>query len=295
MTNDARAGHDPTEEREAPPVPRRFNLEEAQAAVRRLQAAAADSQDEALQDPETRTDAERAVSARRAYLARLGFEPAAWDPAWDRIPEEWRGALAAYTSNLAGYVRHGQGPYLGAAVGRGKTCGLALIALAAHGAGIPCGYVLCGADLVWACDQQDRMAQARAARFSADETFDPDRKPWPYMDLPLLLLDDLDLLRGTGYDPEREGWDTVGMFLYHRMARGLATAIASNLLFGSMTKDGAEVPLGQPLPEGARAGLSGKPGMLRVASRWQVRIPEALRLMTTRGDQRADGPDLRKE
>jgi hypothetical protein len=269
------AADTPAEDREAPDVPARVSIPELQ---QRVLALAEVARAQAPEDAAEVDATERARAEARGYLYQLGFEDAALAPTWGRIPDEFRARLQAYTRGLQEYVDAGQGVYLGGQTGAGKTCALGLIALAAHRADLSCAYVLCGADLVWACDQRDRMATSRASRFDFDESFDPDAKPWPYMDMRLLLLDDLDLLRGTGYDPERDGWDTVGRFLYARMARGLATCIASNLPF-------ADVGTGST----ALAGLTSKPGLARVASRWEQRMPVVLRLMTDRKDQREGG------
>lgn len=220
-------------------------------------------------------DATRAATEAVRYLAALGFEEAALRPDWQHIPQEWQAQLRDYCDSVAANARAGLGISVTSLPGRGKSCVLALVALAGRAADLTCAYSLCGADLVWACEQRDSRARAKAMSFDTDETFDPDRKPWPYQDTDLLLLDDLDLGKGVGFDPERDHWDVVGRFLYARMARGLATCIASNL------------PWGAP-GEGDKpgSGLCGKPGLARVVSRWHVRIPPQYRLATRRADQR---------
>lgn len=83
--------------------------------------------------------------------------------------------------------------------------------------------------------------------------------------VPLLLLDDLDYVSSEGYEGEVRSWDALGRFLYLRDAEGLSVIWASNLAYHEVCR---------------------KPGMARVASRWEVSIPTQFRLGTMAGDQR---------
>ena len=269
-----------TAEREVPAAPAPVTIADLQARIAEMRQAAADASGHTETEEEQQA---REVRQTRAYLLTLGFPARNCLPALDAtagspgIPAEWQDRFAAFLTDVPGHVNRGEGPYLGGAVGRGKTCALALIALAAREHDISCEYVLCGADLVWACEQFDARARAKAGRFGdEDPSFDPARKPWPFTDTRLLLLDDIDLGKGAGFDPDREHWDVVSRFLYARMARGLSTAIATNLRWDSVQRTAEEKII----------GLVDKPGMDRVASRWQETIPPGLRFVARREDQR---------
>lgn len=69
----------------------------------------------------------------RQYLLSLGFGQSAAAPDWDRVPDDLRKALSTYCETIATRIGSGDGLTMAGNVGAGKTCSLALIALAAEG------------------------------------------------------------------------------------------------------------------------------------------------------------------
>lgn len=270
-TTDREAPDVPTPFRAVPPLPEGATAEEQAAILDQAGFHGLAASIRAGADPAAQVAPPSENERDCAYLAELRFPAENQRPQWDGLPEEWRGPLRAYTAQLRGYVATGQGVYLCGAVGRGKTSALAMIARAARRHEVTCEYVLNGEELLWQCGLVDSRAKTRATSFDAIGEDLNMHKQWPHMDVRLLLLDDLDYIPGVGYAPEREGWDTIGRFLYARMARGLATCIAANVTLEAV---------------GDQRGLLSKPELQRVASRWQRAMPEELRMIATRGDMR---------
>ncbi len=63
-------------------------------------------------------------------LKNMKFPEAALGATWDRVPPEFREGLGVYCKTIGQRVRRGEGLILGGNVGAGKSCCLALIALA---------------------------------------------------------------------------------------------------------------------------------------------------------------------
>lgn len=266
-------------DREAPPAP--TPLFDPQSITRAREIAARMQQEAASREPETEPTAEERKQQQAdlvtGVLARMGFPVENWAPEWTGLPEEWRGRTSAYIDDLEQYVQAGQGMLVSAYTGAGKTSLLALIARAAMKHSIPCAYVLNGRTLLYQCRMIDRKQEARAGDYGAAGEDASLWKHWPHERTDLLLLDDVDYIPGVGFDPERNGWDMIGAFLYERMAAGLATCLCTNLPFRTMPgTDGAEV-----------VGLLDKPSMDRVRDRAERYLPDSLRLVTKRGSQRA--------
>lgn len=240
-----------------------LTLDDAKAiALRRAREAA-----EAPQPPPpTREEKQQQqADALTGYLARLGFPVENWQPEWEGLPQEWRGRVKAYTGDLASYVRRGCGMVAAGQKGSGKSSLFALIARAAQAAEIDCAYVLDGRTLIYQCQLIDRRSEARAGSFDALGDDLDLRKHWPHENVPLVFCDDIDYIPGGGYDPEREAWDRIGAFLYARMARGMATCLATN-----------QTP----------QDLFDRPGMERVKDRATVYLPQSLWVVTQRPTQR---------
>ena len=258
-------------EREAPPVPRPLNIGSLQQRVAEMAAEAAEAEQAAPPTEEQQRQA--AADAVTQQLAILGFPVENWEPEWERLPQDWQGRASAYLSSLPDYIEQGMGMMASSRTGGGKTSLLALIARAAAKHNIDCAYCLNGRTLLYQIALVDRRQQTRAGAYDAlGEDLDLEKR-WPHQDTPLLLLDDIDYIPGAGYDPERDGWDTIGAFLYARMASGRATCLATNLPI---------VTVGQTV------GLLDKPGMGRVADRATVYLPESLRVITARPTQRGE-------
>ena len=193
------------------------------------------------QDRQARHAGEAEMRVR--YLEALGFAADNWRPSWGRLPADYRADLQEYCEDLRGRVQERHGLYLGAAIGAGKSCALALLALRARQLSLSCSYVLAGWALVEACAEESQ----------------------PYSGCDVLILDDIDYVSTAGYEGEERSWDTIGRYLYRRYTGGGAVCIASNLPY---------------------AELSAKPGLERVASRWEERLPVRWRMETDAADQR---------
>lgn len=168
-----------------------------------------------------RWEAEEAAQYREgeasdaAFLADLGVPWENRQPVWERVPEDIREAVRDYCDNIRAHVRAGEGLYIGAGRGAGKTSTFALVLLAAHAAGIRCDYRLAGFRLVR--DLAEKQAPAQGG---------------------LLVLDDLDWVsteRSYGTGGEAESWQRIGEFCYEWLAEAGALCIAANSDYEAVT------------------------------------------------------------
>lgn len=74
----------------------------------------------------------RRQSAQRRLRA-LGFSERALTPTWQRVPEDIRRPLQVYSRSIGTRIERGEGLIIGGDTGAGKTCALALLAVAARG------------------------------------------------------------------------------------------------------------------------------------------------------------------
>jgi len=148
-----------------------------------------------------------------AYLWELGFPIENRAPVWEQVPVGM-GGLHGYCLDLASHYRERHGLFLGSGVGAGKTCALAMIAIAARREKLSCEYILAGWQLL------ERLAET---------------KEWPFPAVQVLLLDDLDYITTAGFDAVRRSWDTIGQFLYQRAAYGGITCVVGNDTYQALT------------------------------------------------------------
>lgn len=175
--------------------------------------------------------------------------PDSLNPVWSLVPDAWRKRLGWYCYTLRQRVMGREGIFLASRFGVGKSNCLALVARAALKQGIGCMYVPSGGRLVYAmnCRRWEHCAP-----------------PEPYMDVPLLLLDDLDDL--SEREAEGQQWGDIADILKARHSARLTTCIATNIGF---------------------AQLSEVPQLARCQDRWAQNLP--WRLESSAGSQRQAG------
>lgn len=155
-------------------------------------------------------DAERyqlyAAAALPQYLTDLGFPADNCLPSWERVPADYAAHAREYSDALQANVASRTGLFMGSPLGAGKTCVMALVALAARERGLRCEYVLAGWQLVEDC------TAGKGAHMEAN----------------VLLVDDLDYVSTAGYEGEARSWDVIGQFLYRYSAYGGALVVSAN-------------------------------------------------------------------
>jgi len=76
---------------------------------------------------------ERRRQGFQRYLRNLGFSERALTPTWQRVPKDILQPVKLYARSIDTRIERGEGLIIGGDTGAGKTCSLALLAIAAKG------------------------------------------------------------------------------------------------------------------------------------------------------------------
>lgn len=159
----------------------------------------------------------RIIYHRHRYLESVGFDLAAWDPEWERVPNPIRIAAQVYCNEIGKRLASGDGLVISGVPGCGKTNALALIALAALEKRTPM-------DVPW-------VVVSEATTLFRELRDDEDRVFEGLQDVDLWLLEDL--------GSESRAWaaPAFGELLDYRWANRMSVVISTNLNERQMSQD----------------------------------------------------------